>query len=60
MKSRKILYLFLLFICSTMLLACNGNNGTEGLKYLPLNDKECAVSVGDAKTLTEIVFGKGE
>lgn len=31
------------------------HEGTEGLLFYPLNDKECAVSVGTARFLTDIV-----
>ena len=32
------------------------HNGTEGLAFYPLNDTECAVAVGNAKYLEEIVI----
>ena len=32
--------------------------GTEGLEYYPINDYECAVSVGKGKLLKEIVLKK--
>ena len=32
------------------------HSGTEGLEFYPLNDSECAVAVGTAKLLTEIVI----
>ncbi len=32
------------------------HNGTEGLEFYPINDTECAVAVGTAKFLHEIVI----
>ena len=56
MKKRNIICLFIfLFSCVSVLVSCE-NSGTSGLKFLPLNDKECAVTVGDAKLLKEIVI----
>ena len=58
MKKRFFLSLLMLLIFVVGLAACGngGTKGTEGLKFLPLNDKECAVSAGDAKLMKEIVI----
>ena len=32
------------------------HDGTEGLEFYPLNDTECAVAVGSAKLLKEIII----
>ena len=36
--------------------ALSTHNGTEGLEFYPINDTECAVAVGNAKLLKEIVI----
>ena len=56
---KKILFLALIFsvlVLSFMLSSCN--NGTDGLEFIDINDDECGVKCGEAKSEEKIVIPK--
>lgn len=70
MKFKNIVYIVIIILLLP-LFGCNQHQednindtnlsdyiGSEGLQFYPLNDTECAVSVGNAKLLSEIVIPK--
>lgn len=55
-KILAIILLAVLLVACLTFTACTGPKGTEGLEFYPLNDTECAVAVGAAKLMQNIVI----
>jgi len=49
-----LLLCFIMPLC--ILCSCGSEKGAEGLEYYPISDTECAVSVGKAQMMKEIVI----